>query len=83
MTPSGPFITEEAASERLNMSRGTLISAIQRGEMPGVMRVGRSVRIFWPAIVLASLGTDAVALARQLGIKDLDGLLTFLSGEGS
>ena len=83
MTNEGAFIVEEEAARRLGLSRGALISAIQRNELPGVVRVGRSVRIFWPAVVLRSLGTDAAALARQLGIKDLDGLVTFLSGGGS
>jgi len=83
--PAGPrnqFITEEEAARRLNTSTNSLISAIQRNEVPGVVRVGRSVRLFWPAIVLSGLHTDAGTLAKQLGVSDLDSLMRFISGNG-
>lgn len=80
--PSGLlFVSESEAAERLGVSRAALISAIQRGEVAGVTRIGRSVRIFLPALILAGLGTDAGTLAKQLGCKDLAGLIAFLGGE--
>jgi len=79
--PDSLFITQTTTAERLGMRRAALISAIQRNEVAGVVRVGRSVRIFWPAVVLAGLGTDAGTLARDLGCKDLAALVAFLGGK--
>ena len=79
--PDSLFITQTTTAERLGMRRAALISAIQRNEVAGVVRVGRSVRIFWPAVVLAGLGTDAGTLAKELGCRDLAALVAFLGGK--
>ena len=78
--PSFGFIDEEELARRLGIGRGAVIEAIQRGEMPGVFRRGRSVRIFWPAVVLAAFGLDLATFAKQLGITDLPDLVAYLEG---
>lgn len=77
------FISEGVYAERLGLSRGAVVAAIQRGEVPGVVRVGRSVRVFWPAVILAGLDTDALELAKKLGVKDLESLTGFLTQDSA
>lgn len=74
----GSFVTREVAARRLGLSVNGLALAMQRGEIPGVVRAGRTVRIYWPAVVLAGLGLDVTALCRQLHIDTLKDLVGFL-----
>ena len=75
---------EEAASE-LKLSVNGLGLAMQRGECDGLFdRYGRSVRFYRPALQLRSLGLRTPQqigqLCRGLGIRDLSGLLRWLTG---
>lgn len=74
------FVTREEAARRLGLSLNGFTLACQRGEIPGVFRAGRTVRVFWPAVVLAGLGLDVAGLCRELGVDDLESLVSFLGG---
>ena len=75
------FIGREEAARRLGLSLNGFALACQRGEIPGVFRAGRTVRIYWPAVVLAGLGLDVQGLFRELGIRDLGNLVRFLDDQ--
>lgn len=49
-SPSDVMTVDELA-DLLRLDRKTVYSAIARGEIPGVRRVGRTIRISRPAIV--------------------------------
>jgi excisionase family DNA binding protein len=39
------FLTVDEAAEMLRVNRKSLYQAIERGEIPGVVRIGRTLRI--------------------------------------
>jgi len=45
------FVTVEEASALLRVNSKTLREAIRRNSVPGVIKLGRAVRIHWPALV--------------------------------
>jgi excisionase family DNA binding protein len=45
------ILTIDEAALRLRINRKTLYSAISAGQVPGVIRFGRIVRIHWPSFV--------------------------------
>lgn len=45
MLDSSPVLTVEEAAELLRVDRKTLYDAVRRHEVPGVVRVGRAIRI--------------------------------------
>jgi len=60
-SPSTPEVmTAEELAERLNVAPKTVYAAIRRGQVPGVLRVGRLVRISRVAVLawLAGQGRD-------------------------
>jgi excisionase family DNA binding protein len=50
-------ITVDEAAELLRVDRKTVYTAVQRGKLPGVRKVGRAIRIHRPTLV-AWLGAD-------------------------
>jgi hypothetical protein len=78
---SQSFVTREEAARRLGLSLNGFALACERGEVAGLVRMGRSVRIYWPAVILASLGADVCSLCRELGIDDLETLAGFLDAK--
>ena len=79
-TTEGSFIGRDEAARRLGLSVNGFSLACQRNEIPGVFRAGRTVRVYWPAVVLAGLGRDVGSLCRELGLASLDDLVKFLDG---
>jgi excisionase family DNA binding protein len=47
-----PVITVDELAELLRLDRKTVYSAIQQGEIPGVRRIGRAIRISREAVVV-------------------------------
>jgi excisionase family DNA binding protein len=43
--PAQEFLSVDEAAELLRVNRKTLYKAIEEGEIPGVLKVGRSIRI--------------------------------------
>ncbi len=80
------FCSQAEAATKLGMSAGGLALARQRGEVEGLyVTVGR--RVLWsrPAIRLRALGITTPEqigqVCRGLGIRDLAGLLRWLSAD--
>lgn len=48
------FLSVDEAAELLRVGRNTLYESIARGEVPGVMRLGRVIRIRRAALLAAS-----------------------------
>ena len=49
--PEPEFLTVEEAAAGLRVNRKTLLSAIRRQEIPGVQRIGRTIRLHWPTVL--------------------------------
>ena len=83
------FIDEAAAARLLGMSQGGLRLARQRGDnelQDLYVTVGRRVLFCGPALRLRALGIATPeqlgAFARGAGIRDLAGLLAWLTDDG-
>jgi excisionase family DNA binding protein len=48
------FLTVDEAAELLRVNRKSLYQAIERGEIPGVIRIGRTIRIRRSALTEAT-----------------------------
>ena len=58
LEPQAPLVlTVDEAATLLRCDRKTVYTAIQRGKLPGVRRVGRSIRIHRPTLI-AWLGAN-------------------------
>jgi excisionase family DNA binding protein len=79
--PHDLFVDEAGAARLLGVSRNHVVACISRGELAGVVRLGRTVRIFVPALLMQGMGTDLAGLARDLKLHDLASVVAFLSGE--
>ena len=55
-----PVLTVEEVAKLLRISRGAAYQAVRRGELPGVRRVGRTLRVSRDA-VLSWLGQGCVS----------------------
>jgi excisionase family DNA binding protein len=76
---TGDWVDEQGLADLLGVSRNHVIACITRGEIPGVMRLGRTVRIYLPAVTMQALGTDLATLTRDLDLHDLGSVVAFLS----
>ncbi|MBJ6766123.1 helix-turn-helix domain-containing protein [Myxococcaceae bacterium JPH2] len=56
------FLTVEEAAALLRVNRKTLYEAIRFGQVPGVVRVGKALRIRRAALVGSSMGQGGPAL---------------------
>ncbi len=59
------FLTVEEAAALLRVNRKTLYESIRLGQMPGVVRIGKSLRIHRDALVGSSLGQGGPALKEK------------------
>lgn len=75
----GDWVDEQGLADLLGVSRNHIIACIARGEIPGVVRLGRTVRIYLPAVLMQALGTDLATLTRDLDLHDLGSVVAFLS----
>jgi excisionase family DNA binding protein len=75
----GDWVDEQGLADLLGVSRNHVIACIARGEIPGVVRLGRTVRIYLPAVLMKALDTDLATLTRDLGLPDLGSVVAFLS----
>lgn len=57
-----PVLTVEAAGELLGISRSAAYGAARRGEMPGLLAIGRR-RVVATAVLLKALGLDEERVA--------------------
>lgn len=76
---SGLFTDEAGAARLLGISRNHVVACIQRGELAGVVRLGKTVRIFVPALLMQGMGIDLATLVQQLGLRDLGQVAAFLA----
>jgi excisionase family DNA binding protein len=60
------MLTVDEAAARLRVNRKTLYAAIAEGEIPGVIRFGRVLRIHWPSFVELSRETKGKSRERPL-----------------
>jgi len=63
-TQASEVLTVDEAAELLRVDRKTVYTAIRRGKLPGVRKVGRSIRIHRPTLV-AWLGADGPRTAGE------------------
>ncbi|MCP3060952.1 helix-turn-helix domain-containing protein [Myxococcus sp. K38C18041901] len=66
-TPNSPpvlpdFLTVDEAANLLRVNRKTLYEAIRLGSVPGVVRIGKALRVRRDALVGSSLGQGGPAL---------------------
>jgi excisionase family DNA binding protein len=57
-----PVLTVDEAAQLLRVNRKTLYDAVRAGEVPGVVRVGRSIRIGRDALLRWMEGNGSPAL---------------------
>lgn len=60
--PLPPVLTVDEAARLLRVNRKTLYDAVRAGEVPGVVRVGRSIRIGRDALLRWMEGNGSPAL---------------------
>jgi excisionase family DNA binding protein len=60
--PLPPFLTVDEAARLLRVNRKTLYDAVRAGEVPGVVRLGRSIRIGRDALLRWMEGNGSPAL---------------------
>lgn len=74
------FISVEQAARLIGLSPNSAYAAADRGEIP-TRRYGRRLVVPVPALLLQLIGVkDIPAFLGELGIRDLPGLLEFLTG---
>lgn len=59
------FLTVEEAAALLRVNRKTLYESIRLGQMPGVVRIGKSLRVHRDALVGSPLGQGGPALKEK------------------
>ncbi|MFP2958227.1 helix-turn-helix domain-containing protein [Myxococcus sp. 1LA] len=63
--PQPTFLTVDEAARLLRVNRKTLYEAIRLGQIPGTLRLGKSLRIRRDALVGSSLGQGGPALKEK------------------
>ncbi len=63
--PAPAFLTVEEAAELLRVNRKTLYEAIRLGQVPGVARLGRILRIHRATLLTWRPGNDSPALGEK------------------
>jgi excisionase family DNA binding protein len=76
---AGDWVDEQGLADLLGVSRNHVVACIARGEIPGVVRLGRTVRIYLPALTMKALDTDLATLTRDLDLHDLGSVVAFLN----
>ncbi|WP_140874501.1 helix-turn-helix domain-containing protein [Myxococcus xanthus] len=59
------FLTVEEAAALLRVNRKTLYASIRLGQMPGVVRIGKSLRVHRDALIGSPLGQGGPALKEK------------------
>lgn len=75
-SPEPEFLTVDEAADLLRINRKTLYEAIQRGEVPGVLRIRRTIRISRTALDEAAYCGTTSATRRPR-----PGVINFTSGQ--